>query len=89
MVGASSLAPKGCRFDPQSGHIPGCGFDLWLGCYGRQPNRCFSLTSISLSLENISINISLSEDLKKHKTLFHFPFCVHGKKILLFLNKIK
>ena len=31
LVGAPSYTPKGCGFDPQSGHIPRLQFDPWLG----------------------------------------------------------
>ena len=72
VVGASSCAPKGCRFYSRAGRTPGWGFGPWSGTYGRRP-MAVSLTSMFLSLSLSlplplsleSINISLDEDFKK------------------------
>ena len=53
LVGASSHIPKGCRFDFRSGHQSRLRVGLIpsRGMYERQPiDRCFSFTSIFLSL---------------------------------------
>ena len=81
LVGASSHASKGCRFDSWSGHIPRLWVQSPVGAHRAQPvdislsHWCFSLSPsltffllsqyLSLHLSLKSINISMGEDLKK------------------------
>ena len=46
LVGASSLTPKGCRFDSQSGHIP----RFWVQ----------SLVGVQMCNQSLSLSLSLS-----------------------------
>ena len=71
LVGASSHAPEGCRFDPPSGHIPRfrVRYLVGWGMYGRQPRMV--LTSMSFSLR--SINVSAGDGLKKKKSTVRTP----------------
>ena len=65
LIGASSITPKGCRFDSRSGYIPTFGFDLWSGRAREATDQYFSLMSMFLSLK--SINISFGADSKQNK----------------------
>ena len=46
LVGVSSCAPKGCGFDPRSGHIPILHFQSQLGCIREATDGCFFLMSL-------------------------------------------
>ena len=55
---------------PSQGKHLDYGFNPWSSCVQEATNRCFSLTSLPLSLK--SMNISLSEDLKKDTSIKDF-----------------
>ena len=60
LVGASSHKPKGCRFDPWSGHMPGLRVGSPVGACKRQP------IDVSLTSMFVSLPLSPSLPLSKH-----------------------